>query len=224
MRDVEQAFDEHAEARRALKKLTEKVPVGWSRGREVTYGPLLEELRLARYPNLGRTKGGSGASDPIDMKAVTLYEHIDGVVRSRLNDLRQHSTGELIPLTKQLFEAFKAEDAGGRLEDGERLFALFTQWVSQIEDLFDPPKEYELTADCPECATGHVADADGGLKWSVRVRVKIGRALVAECHACQKMWVGQADLTDLAESMDVEVDWVKLRELTSDTPERVTRL
>ena len=54
------------------------------------------------------------------------------------------------------------------------------------------------------------------MKWAVRVPVKVGRAVVAECHACGRMWAGRDDLTRLAEEMDVEVDWVKLRELTGE--------
>ena len=44
--------------------------------------PLLDILREARYPNLGRTKGGGGNGDVLDMQAMTMYENIDGIVRS----------------------------------------------------------------------------------------------------------------------------------------------
>ena len=204
------------QANRAVERLTENHAelVDGTIGES---GPLLEMLREARYPNLGGTKGGAGTGDVLDVQAMTMYENIDGIVRSWLNHFREHSTGDLIPLTKRLHQVLQAEDAGGRLDDSERMFSMFPKWVAQIEDFFDPPKEYELTADCPECGAGRIANDEGAMKWAVRVPVKVGRAVIAECHSCGRMWAGRNDLTELAEAMNVEVDWVKLRELTGDT-------
>lgn len=201
---------------RAVVRLTEE-HTELVDGATGTCGPLLLMLWEARYPNLGGTKGGAGTGDILDLQAMTMYENIDGIVRSWLNHFREHSTGELIDLTKRLYVVLQAEHAGARLEDPDRMFSMFPKWVAQIEDYFDPPKEYELTADCPECGSGRIANEDGAMKWAVRVPVKIGRAVVAECHACGRMWAGRDDLTELAEAMDIEVDWIKLRELTGDT-------
>lgn len=173
--------------------------------------PLLEMLRQARYPNLGRTKGGGGGGDVFDVKAVEMYETIDAGVRAWLDSLREHSTGDLIPLTKRLYQMLKAEDAGGRLEDPERMFAMFPTWVGRIEDHFDPPHEYELIAVCPDCGESHAEDTEGQRKRAVRVQVKAGRALIAECHACGTLTVGQDALTSLAERMGIDVDWVAVR-------------
>lgn len=184
--------------------------------------PLLVMLREARYPNLGKTRGGGGTGDVLDIQAMTIYENIDGIVRSWLSHYRQHHTGELIPLVKRLHETLQAEQAGDRLDDPERMFAMFGQWVAQIDDFFDPPKEYELTAPCPECDAERVENGEGLMKWAVRVPVKVGRAVIPECHACGTMWAGRDELTDLAEKMGVEVDWIKLRELTGDTTKETT--
>lgn len=198
-------------------------------GRVGESGPLLEMLREARYPNLGGTKGGAGKGDVLDVQAMTMYENIDGIVRSWLNHYREHTTGDLIPLTRRLYQVLRTEDAGGRLEDRDNMFSMFPQWVAQIETFFDPPKVYELTVPCPECQAGRIPEGDEPregerderpYKWAMRVPVKLGHAVIAECHACGRMWAGRDDLTELAELTGVEVDWVKLRELTGDTLSR----
>ncbi|MGR4009168.1 DUF7341 domain-containing protein [Leucobacter sp. 1207-22] len=210
---------------RAVTRLTEThtVPV------HDTFGecpPLLEMLREARYPNLGRTRGGgSGTGDMFDVKAVEMYETIDAGVRAWLNHYRQDSTGDLLDATKHLHSTLKAEEAGGRLNEAERMFAMFHTWVHRIEDHFDPPGEYELTGACPECGAEKIPEGEEPepgqpderpMKWAVRIQVKPGRAVIPECHACGKMWVTRADLTALAEGIKAEVEWVALQELTGE--------
>ena len=183
--------------------------------------PLLEMLRKARYPNLGRTKCGGGDGDVFDVKAVDMYEAIDAGVRAWLGHFRDNTTGSLIELTQRLYQVLLTEQAGGRLENEDRMFGMFTTWVERIEDHFDPPHEYELTADCPDCGESHAGDDEGRLKRAVRVQVKVGRALIAECFACGQLNVGETQLTDLAERMGIEVDWVAAR-TAYDTPEETT--
>lgn len=213
------------ETARAVVRLTEEHSEVID-GAVGTSGPLLELLREARYPNLGRTKGGGGSGDMLDVAAMTIYENIDGIVRSWLAHYRIHSTGELIPLVRRLHETIGAEHAGGRLEHPEEMFGMFEKWVRQIEDHFDPPRMYELTGACPECGSERIPEGeepkedeqdDRPYKWAVRIAVKIGHAVIPECYACGKMWATRDELTDLAERMGAEVDWLALRELTGDT-------
>lgn len=210
---------EHTE--RAVERLTEihAVTVDGAIGH---CGPLLEMLYEARYPNIGRTKGGGGTGDILDMKAVTMWEAIDGGVRAWLDHYRQQYGDDLIAATKRLHETLKAEHTGGRLEDPDHMFAMFPTWVQRIEDMFDPPAEHELTEPCPECEAEHVENEDGGQKWAVRIEVKEGRALVAECHACGRMWAGQDALVRLAEAMGLDVDWVALREFAGHGEKETT--
>jgi len=189
-----------------------------------TSEPLLDMLKEARYPSLGKSVGGAGEGMMLNVQALALYENIDGIVRSWLAYYRQPHAGDLIPLVRRLYETLQAEHAGGRLEDPERMFSMFPTWVQQIEDNFDPPHEYELTADCPECSESHVTDENGKQKRAVRVPVKAGRAVIAECFACGRMWATRDELTALAEAMGIEVDWVGLRELFGDTQKVVTPL
>lgn len=198
-----------------------------------TSGPLLMLIWEARYPSLGRTKGGGGTGDVLDVTAMTIYENIDGIVRSWLAHFREHSTGDLIPLVQRLHQVIQAEHAGGRLDDADRMFSMFGQWVQQIEDHFDPPKVYEITGPCPECEAERIPEGEEPeegerderpMKWALRVNIKPGRAIIPECHACGEMWVGQARLIELSESMDSVIDWVALRELAGDTVRETTHL
>lgn len=215
---------------RAVERLTEihAVTVNGAIGH---CGPLLEMLYEARYPNIGRTKGGGGTGDILDMKAVTMWEAIDGGVRAWLDHYRQPYGDDLIAATKRLHETLKGEHAGGRLEDPDHMFAMFPTWVQRIEDMFDPPREYELTEKCPECEAEHILVGDEPaegerderpLAWAVRMEVKEGRALIAECHACGRMWAGQDALVRLAEAMGLDVDWVALREFAGRDEKETT--
>lgn len=207
----------------AVTRLTEthQVKVGDATGE---CAPLLEMLRQARYPNLGRTKGGGGSGDMFDVKAVEMYETIDAGVRAWLQHFRHEHTGELIDATKKLHEVIKTEAAGGRLEDEERMLGMFPTWVDRIEDHFDPPHEYELIAVCPDCGESHAEDTEGQRKRAVRVQVKAGRALIAECHNCGTLTVGQDALTSLAERMGIEADWVAVRKAFDTDIERVAEV
>lgn len=196
--------------------------------------PLLVMLREARYPNLGRTRGGGGNGDVLDMQAITMYENIDGIVRSWINHYRVRAEPELTDAVRQLHDIINTEYAGDRLEDPDRMFGMFGIWVQQIEDRFDPPHEYEITVPCPaivadsgeKCGAERIPIGDEPEpgkpddrphKWAVRVQVKTGRALVAECFSCEAIWVGDKALGELAEAMGVVVDWVAAR-TAFDTP------
>lgn len=185
--------------------------------------PLITQLKEARYPSLGRTKAGAGSGSPIDHKAIALYEYIDGTVRAWLNYYRHSDKGELIDLIKELHQVILTEDAGDRLDNRERMFWLFPNMVTQIEEYFDPPSEHELMEPCPECGTAYIFDGEGREEdqersHAVRVRLKRGHALQAECHACRKLWVGETELTRLAALMGASIDWDMIKLLLGDTP------
>ena len=80
------------------------------------------------------------------------------------------------------------------------------------------------TPNMPGSGGGRIENGEGALKWAVRVLVKPGHALIAECHACGRMWAGRDDLVELAERMAVEVDWVLLHAVENESIEQFTRL
>lgn len=208
---------------RAVERLTEE-HTELIDGHAAVSDPLLKVLWEARYPSLGKgSAAGGGDGMLLNTQALTIYENIDGLVRSWLTHYREHSTGDLMPLVKRLYEVLKTEDAGERLEDRERMYGMFQHFVQQIEDNLDPPSEYELTGACTECGQTHaksndqphVKEGEEQYKRAVRVTVRPGHALVAECYSCGKLWAGHDVLVGLAESMGAVIDRVALRELVN---------
>ncbi|UOQ56089.1 hypothetical protein MUN78_10275 [Leucobacter allii] len=191
-------------------------------GRAVTAGPLLEQLHQARYSSVGAGGSRGAASGMVlNVKAFDLYEDIDGKVRAWLDHYRQPHQGELTDAVTRLHQILQAEDTGGRLEHRDEMLGMFDVMVYQIENLLDPPHEKELLFPCPECGERYddtvTMEQRGGREVEVmtrqaalRIPVRVGRALVAECHACGKLWATRDDLISLAESAGGVVDFAAL--------------
>ncbi len=206
-----------ADTARAVERLTTTHTVHLE-GAEYECEPLLEQLREALTASLsnGTGAGGGAGGIPINYGAFTLWEHIDGIARGWLRSFSLDHAGDLTDVIRRLPAAIQAEHANGLIDDDlrERLDAMFGQWVAQIEDLFDPPHQKELTAPCPECGERYHEDGDTR-RAAVVVPVKKGRAVIAECRCCGSMWATETELVRLADSMGIEVDFVALRELTT---------
>jgi len=202
-------------------------------GRTVTQDPLLTLLWEARHASLGAggTRGG-GEGSMLNYAAYDLWEEIDGRVRANLNDFKQEHRGDLAPLLPRLVDTIKAEHAGNRITDeyADELYALFSRWVQKIRDLIDPPHVKEITAACPACGeryeeTRTVERRRGGWKEittyhaAIRIPIRLGEALVAECHCCGKLWGGLDQLIELGEAIGNEVDFSALIELASPVAE-----
>lgn len=198
-------------------------------GRPLTAGPLLEQLRDARYASIGAggTRGG-GEGSMLNYAAYELWEEIDGRVRANLHDFNQEHKGDLMPLIPRLVDTIKAEHAGHRITDeyADELYGLFSKWVQRIRDLIDPPHVKEITAACPDCGERHeetrtMERRRGGWKEittyraAIRIPIRLGEALVAECHCCGKLWAGREQLIELGEAIGNEVDFSALIELAS---------
>ncbi|MGJ0204633.1 hypothetical protein NHL51_10840 [Leucobacter sp. gxy201] len=151
------------------------------------------------------------------MGAFSLWEHIDGIVRGWYNEFYLSTRGTLLNLLQRLPGVVQAEHANGTIDDDlrERLDAMYALWVQQIEDLFDPPHQKELTAPCPSCGERWHVEDDTQRAAAVVIPVKRGRAVIAECRCCGAMWASEAELVALAIGMDVQVDFVALRKLAA---------
>jgi len=137
----------------AVERLTETHTVHFE-GAEYECEPLLEQLRAAISSSRGAgSGGGAGNGGLINIRAFTLWEHIDSVARGWFESLGGRTKGDLLTVVAFLPDVIQAAHANGQIDDDlrGRLEAMFGQWVHQIEDLFDPPHEKELTAPCPEC-------------------------------------------------------------------------
>lgn len=212
---------------RAVERLTQTHTVHLE-GAEYGCAPLLEQLREAISSSTGAGSGGGGGTggNLLNLEALNLWEHIDGIVRGWLREWGLGHGGELTEALQRLPHAIQAQHAAGAIDDDfrERLEAAFDKWVYQIEDLFDPPHQKELTAPCPECGERHhlvqETDERGTVidtrqVAAVSIPVKRGRAVIAECRSCGAMWATETELIELAEAMGLEVDVVALRELAT---------
>lgn len=209
------------ETGRAVRRLTED-HTDIVDGHIVEAGPLVEQLWEARYSSIG-AGGARGASSGsiLNTKAFDMYEDIDGKVRGWLDYYRQDHRGALTDAIRRLEQILHAEDAGGRLENRDEMLDMFEVMVYKIENLLDPPHEKELTFPCPECGerfhdtktTERRGDREVEIvtrQAALRIPVKPGRALVAECHCCGRLWATQDALIELAEAAGGEVDFAEV--------------
>ncbi|QAB17469.1 hypothetical protein Leucomu_05635 [Leucobacter muris] len=191
-------------------------------GRVVVADPLLEQLRRARYSSVGYggARGAAGGS-VLNTKAFDLYEEIDGTTRAWLDHYRRDHRGDLADAIVRLAGILRAEVAGDRLDPDDPRTGMFGVMVYRIENLLDPPHEKELTFPCPDCGERYheetTVEKRGGREVEVmtrqaalRIPVRPGRALVAECHCCGKLWATRDELIELAESAGERVDYAEL--------------
>jgi hypothetical protein len=168
--------------------------------------PLLDLLYQARYSS-GGVKGvrSSNKGLPIDVGAITMYEDFDGRVRSRLEQYGISCIGDIKAVTERLHNTLVTIN----LEEGldPREFDIFHQMVHRIEEFFDPPKEYEIMGECPECGATHVMNDDDEQARAIRIKLKPGHTLVAECVACEKLWAGNQEMVWLAQLLEANSDW-----------------
>ena len=199
----------------AIKRLTETHTV-YHDGKPYECTALLHQLHAARRSSIGAgSGGGNGDCGLINMAAYTLWEHIDGATRAILTELGANTRGSLWYCLYLFPRIIQAAESAGKIDADtrDRYEALPAQWVYAIEDLFDPPHQYELTAPCPACGGRYKIDGDTQ-QAAVIIPVKRGRAVIAECRCCNTMWATEPELVALADGMGIEVDFVTLRELT----------
>ena len=171
--------------------------------------PLLRQLRLAITGDLGsHGNGGKAAHErtPFDVTSFTMYEDIDGRVRSWLLD------AQIVPrpgvkvegLLRQWFPVWTAKI----LPDGlvERHTAILTRWASSIRDLLEPPTKQELTDPCPLCGQMWAVVGSGEEIESVRALWAVWRRTQDDsyglCRACDHMWRGIGEMRRLRILLD----------------------
>ncbi|TDP93445.1 hypothetical protein EDF62_1424 [Leucobacter luti] len=207
---------------RAVERLTENHTVLLN-GAEYECTALLTQLREAIASSAG-VGGGSEGGGLMNLAALTLWDNIDGVARGWQQTFWAGHRGELAQVIRRLPRLIQAAHVLNEIDDAlrGRLDALFATWVTQIEDLFDPPRVQELTAPCPTCGERYhqkvTTDERGAVIETVRmaaviIPLKRGRALVAECRSCGMQWGTERDLSALAAGMGIEVDVAALQKL-----------
>lgn len=203
----------------ALDKLTKPQTVANWRGDDIvrrTDPPLLDWLRDAIANSMGGSGGGKQARErtPMDVGAFTLYEDIDGRVRSWVNDLGGKPGKDLTP-TQILRSWYVLWNVGN---PSERMVAAYAHilegWVQAVNDILDPPKRIEITAPCPVCGQEWI---NVGLKLAdgsddpndlerVHVLIAVERESIHEsfamCRACDRVWTGTGEMRLLRIAID----------------------
>jgi hypothetical protein len=181
-----------------------------------TDAPLLEQLRAAISNMIGAGSGGKLARErtPLDVAAFSLYELIDGRVRSWLLDAgatasKESSAGEVL---RAWFAKWQSLNPNSGLV--ARHESIVRGWEQQIRDILDPPKRIEITQPCPVC---HVEWVNVGLRLPdgrddpediefVRVLTAVERDNLEEsfaiCRKCDTVWLGVSRMRALRIALD----------------------
>lgn len=177
--------------------------------------PLLDRLRMAVVSSVGGTGGGKQARErtPMDVGAFTLYEDIDGRVRSWLDSMGERHPG--LSAVEALRRWYVLWIAQPRTDDTKASYAsTLDGWAGQIRDKLDSPKRIEITAPCPSCGEEWV---NIGLKLEngeddpddverVRALAAVERETIDEsyamCAACKSVWMGVGRMRSLRIAID----------------------
>lgn len=178
--------------------------------------PLLDWLRDCIASNTGGTGGGKQARErtPMDVGAFTLYEDIDGRVRSWMSELGARA-GKNLPASKILASWYTLWIGTNPSDRMIQAYAdIMEGWANSIRDVLDPPKRIEITSPCPFCGQEWI---NVGLKLAdgsddpndterVRVLVAVERENMddsyATCRACDRVWKGTGMMRHLRIAMD----------------------
>ena len=169
---------------------------------------LLYQLRNAISNNLGGgSAGGKAAHErtPFDVAAFTMYEDIDGRVKSWALDAGMTRSGSPVEdVLRAWFPVWTVKVIPDELVD--RHTAILTRWAVSINDLVDPPTKQELTAPCPLCGQMWATVGKGEETESVRALWAVwrenGDQSFEMCRACDHIWQGVSSMRRLRISID----------------------
>ena len=170
--------------------------------------PLLYQLRDAISNNLGAGGGGGKAAHertPFDVAAFTMYEDIDGRVKSWALDAGMTASGLPVEdVLRSWFPVWTVKVIPDELVD--RHTAILVRWAVGINDLLEPPTKQELTAACPLCGQMWATVGKGEETESVRALWAVWRENRDEsyglCRACNHRWQGVSAMRQLRISID----------------------
>ena len=169
---------------------------------------LLYQLRHAISGDLGSHGGGSKAAHertPFDVAAFTMYEDIDGRVKSWAADAgMKPSWLPVEDVLRAWFTVWTIKVIPDQLVD--RHTAILIRWAVSINDLLSPPMKQELTAPCPLCGQMWATVGKGEETESVRALWAVWREIRDEsygmCRSCNHMWQGISAMRQLRISID----------------------
>lgn len=184
--------------------------------------PLLEQLRVGMYGDMGKTESGKSAAaqerSVLDITAFTMYEDITG----RIEAYHRHLTGKPkrdLPedTLRAWYVAFDSNYRAGKYTDGQMLRTLrqLEQFAARIKAHFDPPRVKEIAGACPNdgCGIAEVNAPDGSRQTALYAAYKNGIEPSVKCRACGAERFGERTLLELGYHLGATVDEDTLREM-----------
>ncbi|MET4780824.1 hypothetical protein [Glaciihabitans sp. UYNi722] len=178
--------------------------------------PLLDWLREAIVSNMGGSGGGRQARErtPMAVGAFTLYEDIDGRIRSWMMEAGGTPIKAITPtqIIRSWYALWQTSNPTDHRRDAYS--GIMEGWADAIRDNLDPPKKIEITAPCPICGQEWI---NIGLKLldgqddpddveRVRTLIAVERDNINEsyaiCKACDKVWKGVGQMRWLRIAID----------------------
>ena len=192
---------------------------GTGRYQAIDYPPLLDMLRSAVSSSLGRTGAGRSPDaerNVMNLAAFSLWEHIDGVVRSWLLQLsKQRRKTELKEAVSDLAGMVTALRASNQMDEHTflRISGQFASWRTRIWEMFDPPVVKSITGPCPACSESTYFTLDGAKQTALIAYYWKGIQPEAKCQRCGERWSGERELLDLGYHIGASVDEGALHEM-----------
>jgi hypothetical protein len=179
---------------------------GWRREK-----PLLTQLRKAAAPDMGATEGGGSAAStkvPLNVGAVDLYDRIRYEAREMHSEAVGKQVGSLLPdkHLSQWLLLFTGRWRQQVASEGEARSAVrkVRGWITNINDLLDPPYRYPILRPCPTCGVSRHTQADGVLGYALNVTERPNpNDWFIHCVACGTEWAGENAARELSLAIDL---------------------
>ncbi len=185
----------------------------------ITYPPMLDMLSEAKGSSLGGTGAGRSPDAErslINLKAFSLYEHIDGTVRAWWRETsKERCPEDLRVALLKLFGTLNALVASHQIPESRygHITGQFPRWRTQIWELFDPPVVKELIGSCPNCEATVHTNADDERTTALIAYYWKGIRPEAKCQSCGEQWTGEGQLIILGRVLGANMDEDALREM-----------
>lgn len=182
---------------------------------------LIQQLRASIVPSSGSTGAGTKLPNErinLDPAALVVFNQIRSGIATLYEGTGRRPYGAPEELLIDWYIALSIDHANGDVAQGqlENLYARLDEWRTSIMDHFNPPERGEIRDDkgepyaCPECGWAQVIKTIDGHDVVVAALVGIERPWRDEegvkCRRCHTLWIGRADMTELAADLGIKLD------------------
>ncbi|UAJ79966.1 hypothetical protein IT072_02490 [Leifsonia sp. ZF2019] len=179
--------------------------------KHVEHGPLLDLLEESVRSSLGRTTAGPGSGSdrsPIDLRAFTMLENIDSIVRAWGREFNLDHKADLKTLLSAVYVELEALWVTNQVVESVYVGLTngFVRWADEIWNMFDPPIRKEITAPCPECGERYFYTADEERQASLIATARPTHDPHVDCQRCGAHWEGKESMMKLAFTIGANSD------------------